>query len=109
MWWDIHLLYRKRLVKFQRFPEDEEDLEDVIDELEDEAQIRKERKEERKRKDQESKEYVKMLRDQKQELIDKAHEKEVARNISLGLPLYEKSEKELEDEKIEKERKKKEA
>jgi len=50
-----------------------------------------------------------MLRDQKQELIDKAHEKEVARNVSLGLPIYVKSEKELEDERIEKEQKKKEA
>lgn len=103
MWWDIHLLYRKRLVKFQRFDDDEEEVGDVVDEIEDDNQRRKEIKEERKRKDQESKDYVKMLRDQKQELIDKAHEKEVARNVSLGLPIYVKSEKELEDERIEKE------
>ena len=103
MWWDIHLLYRKRLVKFQRFDDDEEEVGDIVDEIEDDNQRRKEIKEDRKRKEQESKDYVKMLRDQKQELIDKAHEKEVARNVSLGLPIYVKSEKELEDERIEKE------
>ena len=45
-----------------------------------------------------------MLRDQKQELIDKAHEREVQRNISLGLPVYEKTEQEKEQDEIEKKR-----
>jgi hypothetical protein len=51
MWWDIHLKYRKMLVKFKRFPEDEEELEDVLVELQEEKDVRTKRKEERKVKE----------------------------------------------------------
>jgi len=50
-----------------------------------------------------------MLRDQKQELIDKAHERAVERNISLGLPVYIPTEEEKKQEKIDNEQKKREA
>ena len=40
MWWDIHLLHRKRLVMFKKFPEDEEQLEDILDDIEEDKRIR---------------------------------------------------------------------
>jgi len=42
MWWDLHLKYRKRLVLFQKFPEDEDDYQDVLDEIEEDNERRKE-------------------------------------------------------------------
>lgn len=41
-----------------------------------------------------------MLQDQKQELIDKAHDRAVERNRSLGLPIYVPTEEEKEEERI---------
>ena len=64
----------------------------MLDDIEEDKQIRKERRENREQKEKESNDYVKMLRDQKQELIDKAHDREVERNISLGLPVIIKTE-----------------
>ena len=50
-----------------------------------------------------------MLRDQKQDLIDKGHERAVARNKSLGLPIYVPTEEEKEQEKLDQKKKKAEA
>lgn len=54
MWWDLHLLNRKMLVKNFPLPSDAEEFQDVLDEIEEDKQKWKERREQREIKEKQS-------------------------------------------------------
>lgn len=65
VWIEVHLNYRKELVR--RFPleSDADDNQDILDEIEYDQDVRREQKEIRKEKERRSQEYIAMLRRQK--------------------------------------------
>ena len=83
MWWDLHEQQRKTLVKAQAFPEDGEYAYELLDEISSDKETRKH---ERKEKEEQSQQYVDMLRKQKEDLIEQNKDEIRRRRVLQGLP-----------------------
>ena len=101
MWWDLHLKYRKRLVMFEKFPEDEEDYQDVLDEIKEDDERRKEIREERTLREKQSRDYIDEQRRFKAELKEKNKDVIRERRVAMGLPADE-TEEEFKQQEIDK-------